>query len=126
MPDHSSPVAWGVDLVGTGLEVLGVAIIAIGAVAALCRGALEGRDASRRADAYRSTRQQIARAILLGLELLVAGDIVRTVAIEPSFVSVGVLALVIIVRTFLSAILTMEIGGRGPWRDRERDATHES
>jgi uncharacterized membrane protein len=114
-------VSQGVDVVGTGLEALGVAIIAVGSVAALCRGALHSRQASRRTDAYRRSRQQIARAVLLGLELLVASDIVRTVAVEPTFVSVGVLGLVILVRTFLSVTLTLEIEGRGPWRGREQE-----
>lgn len=119
MLDREVSTALGVDLVGTGLEVLGVAIIALGCVAALCSAANQSRDASRRADAYRRARQQIARSVLLGLELLVASDIVRTVAVEPTFASVGVLALVVLVRTFLSVTLTMEIDRRGPWRGRE-------
>ncbi len=114
-------VSQGVDIVGTGLEALGVAIIAVGSVAGLCRGVLHGRQASLRAEAYRRSRQQIARSVLLGLELLVASDIIRTVAVEPTFVSVGVLGLVILVRTFLSVTLTLEIEGRGPWRGREQD-----
>ena len=56
------------------------------------------------------------RAILLGLEFLVAGDIIRTVAISPTFASVGVLAIIVLIRTFLSATLTVEIEGRWPWQ----------
>jgi uncharacterized membrane protein len=54
--------------------------------------------------------------VLLGLELLVAGDIIRSVAISPSFESVGVLAVIVVVRSFLSTTLEMEISGRWPWQ----------
>jgi uncharacterized membrane protein len=66
--------------------------------------------------AYRKCRENLGRAILLGLEFLVAGDIIRTVAISPSFESVGVLAAIVLIRTFLSATLTVEIEGRWPWQ----------
>jgi uncharacterized membrane protein len=70
---------------------------------------------------YRSYRRSLARAILLGLEFLVAGDIVRTVAIDPTFRSVGILAIIVAIRTFLSIELQLEIEGRWPWQaDRER------
>nr|WP_239542522.1 DUF1622 domain-containing protein [Micromonospora terminaliae] len=65
---------------------------------------------------YRSYRQGVGRAILLGLELLVAGDIIRTVAVSPTFTSVGVLALIVAVRTFLSVSLQVELDGRWPWQ----------
>ncbi len=66
-------------------------------------------------DRYRSLRRRIGRGILLGLELLVAGDIIRTVAVEPTFASVGVLGLIVLVRTFLSFALEVELTGRWPW-----------
>ena len=56
------------------------------------------------------------RAILLGLELLVAADIIGTVAITPSFESLGILALIVLIRTFLSFSLEVEIEGRWPWQ----------
>ena len=65
---------------------------------------------------YRAYRQGIGRAILLGLELLVAADIIRTVAVDPSFRSVGVLAVIVAVRTFLSFTLEVELEGRWPWQ----------
>jgi len=65
--------------------------------------------------AYREYRQQLGRAILLGLEFLVAGDIINTVAVDPSFRSVGVLAGIVAIRTFLSFSLEVEIEGRWPW-----------
>ncbi|HEX7089971.1 MAG TPA: DUF1622 domain-containing protein [Longimicrobiales bacterium] len=67
-------------------------------------------------DAYRRYRVGLGRSILLGLEFLVAADIIRTVAIEPSFRSVGVLAIIVLIRTFLSFALSAEIEGRLPWR----------
>ena len=66
-------------------------------------------------------RELTLRAILLGLELLVAGDIIRTVAVTPTFTSVGVLAIIVIIRTFLSWSLEVELEGRFPW-ERPRPA----
>lgn len=65
---------------------------------------------------YRALRANLGRAILLGLEFLVAADIIGTVAIEPSFRSLGVLALIVAIRTFLSFSLELEISGRWPWQ----------
>ena len=65
---------------------------------------------------YRSYRQLLGRSILLGLELLVAADIIRTVAVTPTFESVGVLAIIVLIRTFLSYSLELEITGRWPWQ----------
>ena len=61
----------------------------------------------------------LGRAILLGLEFLVAGDIIRTVAISPTVSSVGVLAVIVLIRTVLSATLTVEVEGRWPWQRSE-------
>ena len=68
-------------------------------------------------------RQGVGRAILLGLEIPVAADIIRTIAVEPSFRGLGVLAAIVLIRTFLSATLELEIEGRWPWQRRaaERD-----
>jgi uncharacterized membrane protein len=76
------------------------------------------RSSSTRAPAYRAYRQAVGKAILLGLEFLVAADIIRTVAVEPTFTSVGVLAIVVAVRTFLSFTLDVELQGRWPWQSR--------
>ena len=67
-------------------------------------------------DTYRRFRQQLGRSILLGLELLVAADIIRTVAVTPTLSSVAVLALIVAIRTFLSFSLELEISGRWPWQ----------
>jgi uncharacterized membrane protein len=59
--------------------------------------------------------QSLGRSILLGLELLVAGDIIRTVAASPTFESVGVLVVMVLIRAFLSFTLELELSGRWPW-----------
>ncbi|MFC6013977.1 DUF1622 domain-containing protein [Nocardia lasii] len=105
-----------IETAGRVLDGAGVAAIVIGGLIGTVRflGALAGR---RDFDvAYRRYRRGLGQAILLGLELLVAADIIRTVAISPSFTSVGVLALIVLVRTFLSYSLELELTGRWPWQ----------
>lgn len=111
-----------VEIVGTAIEVIGVAVIAGGVLIAtvLFFARLRGRPGQ---EAFRDYRQGIGRAILLGLEFLVAGDIIRTVAVTPTFTSVGVLAIIVAIRTFLSMSLEVELEGRWPWqRSRKREA----
>ncbi|WP_298589834.1 DUF1622 domain-containing protein [uncultured Kocuria sp.] len=105
------------ELVGEAVDVAGVVAIVIGTVVAslLALRELLGRRGGDR-DTYESYRQRLGRSILLGLELLVAADIIKTVAITPTFESVGVLALIVLVRTFLSWSLELEITGRWPWQ----------
>ncbi len=105
--------------IGLAIDVAGVIVILLAIVVAgigFARGIMRGLAYEV---VYRSLRQSIGRGILLGLELLVAGDIIRTVAIEPTFTSVGVLAVIVLVRTFLSFSLEVELTGKWPWsRDR--------
>lgn len=103
-----------VELVGKGIDAVGVLAMVLGAAVATAVAAV--RLARRRADVYRAYRRHIGRSILLGLEFLVAADIIRTVAIEPTFPSVGVLAAIVLIRTFLSFSLELEITGRWPWQ----------
>jgi uncharacterized membrane protein len=98
------------------LEIVGVSIIVVGAFATLIiflRRLLGGGD---RLEAFTAFRSNLGRSILLGLEFLIAADIVYTVAIEPSLNSVAVLAAIVAVRTFLSFSLSLEIEGRWPWQ----------
>lgn len=98
------------------IEAAGVVAIVVGIVVAgvlALRALLQHRD---RNETYEMFRRRLGRSILLGLELLVAADIIHTVAITPTFTSVGVLALIVVVRTFLSWSLEMEISGHWPWR----------
>ncbi len=104
--------------VGTAVDVAGVAAIVVGAL--LVTG-LFGYRLIRHEPfvaTYRLYRQGLGRAILIGLELLVAGDIIRTVAISPTFANVGVLAVIVLVRTFLSFSLEVELEGSWPWQSR--------
>lgn len=100
--------------IGKWVDVVGVAAIVIGTLAATIIAVSRGY--RRRSGVYTAYRQDVGRAILIGLEFLVAADIIRTVAITPTFTSVGVLALIVLVRTFLSFTLELEITGRWPWQ----------
>jgi uncharacterized membrane protein len=97
------------------IEILGILIILIGAAVALVRFAI-GLDRQEGADRVSSLRSNLGRAILLGLEFLVAADIINTVAIDPTLESVAVLAGIVLIRTFLSWSLEVEIEGRWPWQ----------
>jgi len=101
-----------VETVGKAVDVVGVAAIVIGVLVA---AVLSLRRTGSAADDYRLFRQRLGRAILLGLELLVAADIIRTVAVTPTFESAGVLAVIVVIRTFLSFSLEVELDGRWPW-----------
>jgi uncharacterized membrane protein len=98
------------------IELIGVAIIGGGAIGTL---ALFLYRLVRREDpvqAVTSFRSSFGRAILLGLELLIAADIINTVAVRPTLVSVAVLAGIVAIRTFLSFSLEVEIEGTWPWQ----------
>ena len=100
------------------IEVAGIAVIVIGSVVAgwhFLTGPRNGPGPSR----YHQLRSGLGRSILLGLELLVAADIINTVAIEPTLDSLAVLAGIILIRTFLSLSLEVEIEGRWPWQQPE-------
>jgi uncharacterized membrane protein len=109
------------------IEVLGVGMITLAAFYALFF-ALYQRFFSRRAHSnveayFDKTRQHLGRGILLGLEFLVAADIIHTVAVELTFTTVGVLAVVVLIRTFLSFTLDVELTGKWPW---QRDHAHKA
>lgn len=76
-------------------------------------------------EAYERYRRGLGRALLLGLEFLVAADIIRTVAVSPTFQNVAVLALIVVVRTFLSWSLELELSGRWPWQRAKTSSTKE-
>ena len=99
------------------VELVGILVILGGATAS---GLIWARDAWRTGAmaAYRALRANLGRSILMGLELLVAADIINTVAIEPTLESVAVLAAIVLVRTFLSFALEAEIEGHWPWQRR--------
>lgn len=106
----------------TAFEVVGVAVLIVGALVALLRSAVALVRRQPATSLYSPLRHGLARAILLGLEFLVAADIIRSVALEPTFESVGVLGLIVLVRTFLSWSLEVEITGEWPWQGAGRTA----
>jgi uncharacterized membrane protein len=102
--------------IARGIEIVGIGIMVVGAAAALLlfvKGLL-GRTENERA--VGDFRTNLGRSILLGLEFLVAADIINTVAIEPTLDSLAVLAGIVLIRTFLSFSLEVEIEGRWPWQ----------
>ena len=98
------------------VELVGVLVLILGALLA-CGASLVrlGRGASL-SDAYHGLRVDLGRAILLGLEFLVIADIIGTVAVEPTLHNLGVLAVIVAIRTLLSFALELEVSGRWPWQ----------
>lgn len=109
-----------VEAVGIAIDGVGVVVIVLGLIIAACRFVLVGR---KTVDPYRRLRQDIGRGILLGLEFLVAADIIRTVAVAPTLDGVLVLGLIVLIRTFLSVALQVELEGRWPWQRAQQGAT---
>jgi len=100
-----------------GIEILGALVIVVGVLrVAIMRGTIRFLFRREEPGAIRSYKHQLGRPLLLGLEFLVAGDIVRTVALEPTLLNVSVLGLLVLVRTFLSWTLAVEIEGHWPWQ----------
>jgi uncharacterized membrane protein len=98
------------------IEVAGVGLMVLGAVVATAAFLHSGFVTIGWPGAFRQYRANLGRAILLGLELLVAADIIGTVAVTPSFENLQILGLIVLIRTFLSFSLEVEIEGRWPWR----------
>jgi uncharacterized membrane protein len=103
-----------IERIGEVVDGAGVAVIVVGAV--LNTGTAVVSLARHETGTYRRYRQQLGQTILLGLELLVAGDIIRTVATQPTFTSVAILGIIVLIRTFLSFSLEVELTGRWPWQ----------
>lgn len=106
--------------VARGFEFAGIAAIVVGSLVALGRaGAVLAGSGMARDEVVPAFRKTLGRSILTGLELLVAADIIRTVAVEPTLESVLVLGLIVVIRTFLSMSLQVEIEGKWPWQRAE-------
>ena len=104
-----------VGVVAYGIEAFGVLVIVIGFVAATV-GVIPRLKSTSPLDIYQEYRQVVGRSILLGLEFLIAGDVIRTVIVSHSLSDVAVLALIVFMRAFLSFSLMLEIEGKLPWR----------
>lgn len=105
-----------VEAAATAIELLAVAIIVLVVFYSVLHSLIKSLPAGTAEDRYRLLRARLGRALLLGLEILVAADIVRTVVLEPTLRSVVVLGLLVLIRTFLSWALEVEIEGHWPWR----------
>ena len=115
--DVEGALSW-VDRAATGVELLAVVIIVVVILIAtlLYLAKIVARQADR--TTYNDFRHSVGRALLLGLEILVAADIIRTVVLEPTLANVLVLGLLVVIRTFLSWSLVLEIEERWPWQAR--------
>lgn len=98
------------------IEVVGLVLITVLALYAISFAIAQAVRRVPGRTIFEQTRRRLAHGILLGLELLVAADIIQTVAVELSFTSVGVLAIIVVIRTFLSFALEVELEGRWPWQ----------
>lgn len=102
-----------VEYAALGIEVAGVLVMIIGPLIALWRYFFDKHEDG---SSYRTFRHDLGKAILLGLEFLVAGDIIATVSTDPTLNNVLVLGVIVFIRTFLSLSLQVELEGRWPWQ----------
>ncbi|HEY7715785.1 MAG TPA: DUF1622 domain-containing protein [Candidatus Binatia bacterium] len=109
-----------VEYAAVAIELLAVAIISVIILVATVLYVLRIVTARADAETYKNYRHGVARALLLGLEILVAADVIRTVALEPSLENVIVLGLLVLIRTFLGWSLVVEIEERWPWQSVRR------
>lgn len=118
MPVTREAVDAAMHWIATAIEVAGVAVIVVSGLIAAVLFLRRGLGAPGWDRAYEGFRADLGRGILLGLEFLVAADIIGTIAVTPTFESLGVLAAIVLIRTFLSVSLEVEIEGRWPWQRR--------
>lgn len=109
-----------ISLTGYAIEAVGVLVIATGSCISSAAFVRTFRQLSE-GIAYRVYRQRLGRSIILGLEFLIAGDIIRTVVVANTLENVAVLGLIILIRTFLSVTLHLEVEGRWPWQPEKQD-----
>ena len=104
-----------ISFAGYAVEAVGVLVIILGS----CVSTATFLRTFRRLEegvAYRSYRRQLGRSIILGLEFLIAGDIIRTVVVADTLENIAILGLIILIRSFLSVTLHLEVEGRWPWQ----------
>lgn len=109
-----------IELTGHVVDAVGIAIMVLGGLAALLPYLVHLATRTATVQSYRTVRRNLGRAILLGLEFLVAADIIRTVTISPTLDSVAALGLIVLIRIVLSTALEVEIEGEWPWRKGRR------
>jgi uncharacterized membrane protein len=124
MADVTEAIHQCIEWTALGVEVLAVAVIVGGVIFVMVtRGTVRYLFRLQEHGAYESYRQQLGKPLLLGLELLVAADVIRTVALAPTLNNVAVLGLLVLVRTMLSWSLAVEMEGRWPWQPKAATPT---
>jgi uncharacterized membrane protein len=116
MPYMTTDVRQIMNLTGLALDLVGVLIVAVGSLLSIARVLLRLKVDVRQS--YRLLREDMGRAILLGLEFLIAGDIIRSVVVDPTLMNILTLGLIVLIRTFLSMTLQLEVEGSWPWQRR--------
>lgn len=111
-----------IEKTGELIDLFGVLVILFGAIGATVAYVRRFFANAPTHENYRKYRHGLARVILLGLEFLVAGDIIRSVAGEPTWNSIGILGLIVLIRTFLAMEFEMEVEGRWPWQHASRSS----
>lgn len=110
-----------IEMAALAIEIIAVAIIMGAIVYAIARFLLKSIFKPEQEGQYQKLKVRLGKALLLGLEILVAADIIRTVALEATIESVVVLGMLVLIRTFLSWALVVEIEGRWPWQSKRDD-----
>jgi uncharacterized membrane protein len=110
-----------IEIAALAIEIVAVAIIVAAIVYAVVRYLFQAAVHPEVEDLYAGLKVRLGRALLLGLEILVAADVVRTVALEATLQSVVVLGMLVLIRTFLSWALVVEIEGRWPWQPKREE-----
>lgn len=98
------------------LQIAGIVVIVAGGIYSTLNYLFQVIRKNTRVDTYKTYRTQLGRSILLGLEFLVGADIIQTVALDINFINLGILASIILIRTFLSFTLELELTGKWPWK----------
>ena len=110
-----------ISIAGYAIEAVGVLVVVVGSCISSTVFIRRFRDLPEGV-AYRNYRRQLGRSIILGLEFLIAGDIIRTVVVADTLENVAILGLIILIRSFLSLTLHLEVEGRWPWQAEKQDA----
>lgn len=111
-----------IEYLALGIEILAVLFIVFSVVTATAIYIRPGMSGALRSQRYTAYKVRFGRGLLVGLEILVAADVVRTVALEPNLDNVAVLGLLVVIRTFLSWSLVVEMEKRWPWQPGRDDS----
>lgn len=115
-----------VDGIGVAIDTIGVGVIAIGVALSISFYIASFLHREQEISSYKTLRINLARTILLGLEFLVAGDVIRSIATPPTLMTVVVLAIIVLIRSFLSIQFEKETEGFYPWEKRKQASSHTS